>query len=151
MWPLLVAGLVLLMLGTAGGALAYVGGKPVAIELTDIGDGFRLRNDAAQAFLAMRTRAAYDGRKLYVNSAFRTMEEQEELHSRYEDGTGNLAAKPGFSNHQGGIAVDIDVDGSFFSPTYQWLAANARAFGFVNTGAGFSQKEPWHWEFRGLS
>jgi LAS superfamily LD-carboxypeptidase LdcB len=80
---------------------------------------------------------------LKVNSGFRTMSEQQALYKAYKNGTGHLAAKPGFSNHQGGTAVDVNVGGTGTS-TYKWMAAHAKRFGFVRT----VPSEPWHWEFR---
>ena len=40
-------------------------------------------------------------------SSYRTMEQQRILYARYLAGTGNLAAKPGTSNHGWGLAVDL--------------------------------------------
>jgi LAS superfamily LD-carboxypeptidase LdcB len=57
-------------------------------------------------------------------------------------------ARPGFSNHQNGVAVDIQVNSSTSSPVYVWLKMNAKAYGFINTGASFKPPEFWHWEFR---
>ena len=37
------------------------------------------------------------------------MGEQQRLWNAYQNGTGNLAAYPGHSNHQNGVALDIDV------------------------------------------
>jgi LAS superfamily LD-carboxypeptidase LdcB len=54
----------------------------------------------------------------------------------------NLAAKPGNSNHQNGIAIDIAVAGADGNEVYEWLKLNAPRFGFVRTVSG----EPWHWE-----
>jgi LAS superfamily LD-carboxypeptidase LdcB len=129
-------------------AYAYVGGKPVEIDLVDIGGGFKLARPAANAFIVMRAAAAKDGIVIKVNSAFRSMEEQTSLWNAYQAGTGNLAARPGYSNHQNGIAVDIDVDGSFVSEVYKWLNEFGGQFDWINTGKNFSQKEPWHWEYK---
>ena len=129
-------------------AVAYKSGKPIGqIKLTKV-DGKLIEEGAAQAFLAMRAAAAADGVTLTLSSGFRTMEEQERLYAAYKAGTGNYAAKPGYSNHQNGTALDIQVDGSFQSPEYRWLADNAGEFGFENTGKTFPQPEPWHWEWR---
>jgi LAS superfamily LD-carboxypeptidase LdcB len=127
-------------------SMAYKNGKPLGqIKLTVV-DGVSVETITAQAFRAMQAAAKAAGIHLTLASGFRTMEEQERLYRAYQDGTGNLAAKPGFSNHQNGIAIDIGVRASFTSPEYLWLAKNAADFGFVNTGKNFSQPEPWHWE-----
>lgn len=127
-------------------SMAYKNGKPLGqIKLTVV-DGVSVETITAQAFRAMQAAAKAAGVHLTLASGFRTMEEQERLYKAYLDGTGNLAAKPGYSNHQNGIAIDIGVRSSFTSPEYLWLAQNAADFGFVNTGKNFSQPEPWHWE-----
>jgi LAS superfamily LD-carboxypeptidase LdcB len=122
----------------------YVNGVPRQITVSSIGGGKELRSDAAAAFNRMSAAARSAGVNLTVNSAFRTMEQQRALYQAYLNGTGNLAAKPGYSNHQGGIALDINVGGTG-TATYRWLAANASRFGFQRT----VPSEPWHWEFRG--
>ena len=97
---------------------------------------------AAHAFLLLREAAAADGVALILNSGFRTMKEQEYLYDCYlskKCNSGNLAAKPGFSNHQNGIALDIK------DPSAKWLYAHARSYGFENT----VPSEPWHWEYAG--
>ena len=83
-----------------------------------------------------------------VVSGFRSREQQQRLYDAYINGTGNLAAKPGNSRHEHGTAVDINW--SKLNPQQQaWLRANLPKFGIINTGMSFSQKEPWHWEWRG--
>lgn len=58
-------------------------------------------------------------------------------------------ARPGRSMHEKGLAVDFtgpdgDLVRTHDSPTYQWLAANAARFGFLNLPS-----EPWHWSING--
>lgn len=145
--PLLLLLVVLLMLLASRPALAFVGGQRTTIELASIGGGHELRKDAAQAYNAMAAAALKAGVALHVNSAFRTWEQQDALYKLYVAGQGNLASPPGWGNHQAGIAADIESAGGT-NAAYRWLVANAGAFRFVNTGADFSQKEPWHWEFQ---
>ncbi len=123
-------------------ALAYVNGRAAQVKLAPIPGGRLMREDAAQAFSRMHAAAQKEGIALQVNSAFRTMQEQEALYGAYEAGTGNLAARPGYSNHQGGIAVDIAVSG--LPRTYAWLEQNGARFGFKRT----VPSEAWHWEYR---
>jgi peptidoglycan hydrolase-like protein with peptidoglycan-binding domain len=121
----------------------YVNGAPRQITLGRIANGKELRSDAAASFNRMHAAAARAGIDLHVNSGFRSMAEQQELYRKYLNGTGNLAAKPGYSNHQGGIATDINVGGTG-TATYKWLAAHASEYGFKRT----VPSEPWHWEYR---
>jgi Putative peptidoglycan binding domain/D-alanyl-D-alanine carboxypeptidase len=121
----------------------YVQGKPVNITVDSVGNGKFLRSDAAAKFNQMKAAAARAGVTLSVNSGFRTMEQQRHLYRLYLQGKGNLAAKPGYSNHQGGRSADINVPGGYSGATYKWLKAHAAAYGFKNDVRG----EPWHWTF----
>ncbi len=71
-------------------------------------------------------------------------DQQRYLYDQYLHHGGNLAARPGYSNHQGGTSADLSVPGGYGSSTYRWLSNNARRYGFVNDVSG----EPWHWTFR---
>lgn len=148
-WPWVAGGVILLALGGGAAAvyaIAYRNGKPIGrIKLVTVA-GKLVEERLAQAFLAMQKAAKEAGINLTISSGFRTMEEQTRLYEAYQNGTGNLAAKPGYSNHQNGTAIDIGVRSSFESPEYKWLEDHAIEFGFINTGASFSQPEPWHWE-----
>ena len=110
-----------------------------------MGNGKYLRTDAANAMNRMRADAARAGINLSVVSGFRTMDQQRYLYNLYLQGRGNLAARAGYSNHQGGLSADINVPGGYGSSTYRWLANNAGRYGFVND----VRTEPWHWTFRG--
>lgn len=122
----------------------YVNGAPRKIRVAPIGNGKVMRADAAAQFNKMKAAARRAGIPLNVVSGFRTMAQQRSLYAAYKAGRGNLAARPGFSNHQGGLSADVTT-GGYGSRTFKWLARNARAYGFVNDVRG----EPWHWTFRG--
>jgi len=57
-------------------------------------------------------------------------------------------ARPGYSYHERGLAIDFTANGRFINsrsnPGFVWLAANAARFGFYNLPS-----EPWHWDTRG--
>lgn len=123
-------------------------GRLDPLTLTSIGKGHRLRDDAAQAYLAMVKAAAEDGISWSITDSYRTYEVQVRLAK--EKGLysqGGLAAKPGTSNHGWALAVDlgggVNREGT---PQNNWLDANAKTFGFFTI-----PREPWHWEFRGSS
>jgi hypothetical protein len=123
----------------AGPAIGYVEGRPTRITVTRI-DGKPVEVRTALAFERMRSAAARDGVQLRIVSGFRTMEHQQALYAAYLRGRGNLAARPGESNHQSGHALDLNAS----SPgVLAWLERNARRFGFRRT----VPSEPWHWEW----
>jgi peptidoglycan hydrolase-like protein with peptidoglycan-binding domain len=109
--------------------LVYIDGKPLPIE-------------TANAIRPMVVLAALEHRPVYLHvvSGFRTNDEQADLYAEYRRG-GNLAARPGYSQHQLGLAIDFNTSDP---GVYTWLKKNARKFGFVRTVPG----EPWHWEYR---
>lgn len=84
--------------------------------------------------------AAAAGIQVSAAEGFRTMARQEYFWNCYQTGScnnGNLAARPGNSNHQAGVAVD-------WSPAvYNWLSANGNAakYGLKQCTCG----EQWHY------
>jgi LAS superfamily LD-carboxypeptidase LdcB len=106
--------------------ITYVDGKPVEVN-------------TARAYLRMRAAAKRRGVHLYVVSGFRTMAQQRYLYHLYKIGKGNLAAVPGYSNHQSGHALDLDTSAH---GVYSYLASHGHSFGFRRT----VPSEAWHWE-----
>jgi hypothetical protein len=102
--------------------------------------------DTLPAYEALVAAAAGTGVRIAINSGFRTFREQEELFTLHQqDPVHNaVAARPGFSKHQNGVALDIAVGGFDGDPIYDWLKVNGPRHGFIRTVSG----EPWHWEFR---
>jgi hypothetical protein len=96
-------------------------------------------------FLAMVDAARREGIAIGINSGFRSFPEQKHLHDGFTKGLPgfNPANRPGNSNHQNGLAFDIDVGGGTTTKTYLWLAKNATGFGFLRTVS----RESWHWEY----
>lgn len=119
--------------------MGYRNGKRIKLRVVEIGWA-EAELATARAFRAMQRAAAEDGLELQVWSGFRTHERQAELYARWRAGHGNPAAKPGYSNHQSGRALDLVIRDEQIAT---WLAANARRFGFRRT----VPNEPWHWEF----
>jgi LAS superfamily LD-carboxypeptidase LdcB len=118
------------------------GGQHIGrIDIVEI-DGVKVAAKTARAWQEIKALAARDGVSLVLNSGFRTQAEQQALYQRYQSGTGNLAAYPGYSNHQHGQALDIDVARQ---DAYDWMHANAPALGWRRT----VPSEAWHWEYFG--
>ena len=105
---------------------------------------------AAAHLKALQNAASGAGYRIGVTEAGRTNARQAQLYNLYKAGKGNLAAAPGHSVHETGRAFDLNgYGGGTNSPQFKWLLANAKAYGFKWTGGGFSQQEPWHWEYVG--
>jgi hypothetical protein len=134
-----------------GSHAAWAAGKFLGqIDLIRIvGTGYEIETVAAQTvepFLKMVAAARAAGREVRVNSGFRSWPEQKHLFDGHKRGLPgfNLAAAPGRSNHQNGIAFDLDVKPGDGNPNYEWLKREATGFGFLRTVSS----EPWHWEFK---
>lgn len=117
----------------------------------------------AQAALnEMFAAAAQDGISLWVASGFRSYNTQKWLYNSYvrQDGQAladTYSARPGHSEHQTGLAFDLNlVDDSFaYTPAGQWLAANSWKYGYIirypegkEAQTGYKY-EPWHVRYIG--
>jgi hypothetical protein len=108
-------------------------------------------------FDKMASAAKQAGVTITIASGFRTVARQEYFWNCYQTkkcNNGNLAARPGTSNHGRGIALDLNTNcgtqsgakpNCGGSRVYQWLLNNGHKFGFKRT----VQSEPWHWEYVG--
>lgn len=99
----------------------------------------------ANAYIAMQDAARRAGISIRIVSGFRTNAEQERLYGCYVNcncNSCNLAARPGYSNHQSGSALDLNTSSS---GVLSWLNTNGARFGFRRT----VPSEEWHWEWSG--
>lgn len=141
------------------------------VELTELSNGQmvdgRIYPYLQEMFDAARTEGVYP----VVREGYRTAEEQQEIlddkiqnyiNQGYSQVKAERTAKewvalPGTSEHQLGIAVDINADKSKCSneDVYGWLAENAYKYGFVLRYPPGKQKitgtsyEPWHYRYVG--
>ena len=127
----------------------------------------RVRQDAYDAYIAMH-QAALSEKDIYlmVNSSYRNYANQERVYNNYKNTHGeayadNVAARPGFSAHPTGLALDIfsikNPQQATFkdSDAYIWLKENSYKYGFILrypegkeniTGYKF---ESWHYRYVG--
>ena len=126
------------------GDTGYRSGDPFTIRVVTV-DGRAVERATANAYIAMQEQARRAGVTLRVISGFRTMDQQEELYGCYINcncNNCNLAARPGYSNHQRGHALDLNTSES---GVLSWLNNHADEFGFART----VPSEDWHWEYWG--
>lgn len=111
----------------------------------------------AYAEIAAEVGAQFD-KKLYIRSAYRTAEEQQEQLDTRGDA---IATAVGASEHQAGLSLDVYVAyyaGAAFiqDPAGQWVNTNCGDYGFIirypyygekETGTGY---EPWHLRYVGF-
>jgi hypothetical protein len=124
----------------------YRAGDAFAITVVTV-DGRPVERSTANAYVALQAAAADDGVRLRIVSGFRTMSQQEYLYGCYVNcncNNCNLAARPGYSNHQSGHALDLNTSDP---GVLSWLNANGPSFGWERT----VPSEAWHWEWWGDS
>lgn len=145
--------------------------KDWKVELTELSNGqsvdSRIYPDLQQMFDDMRAQGVYP----VVASGYRTAKKQQELmdekvNSFLAQGYSKSEAKSeakkwvadvGYSEHQTGLAVDINADGvnSSGQQVYAWLADNALKYGFIlrypedKTEITKTDYEPWHYRYVG--
>lgn len=114
------------------------------------------------AFMEMARAAWADGISLWICSGFRSYEYQKTLYNSYvatygKDATDTFSARPGHSEHQTGMAMDIIEASSAFegTPAAVWLAENCYKYGFIirypkgkESITGYKY-EPWHIRYLG--
>lgn len=114
----------------------------------------------------MIERAKIDNANLFIASAYRSFDMQNDLKNTYKviygAGTANsFSADQGYSEHQLGTAIDFTTQkiggglaGFDKTAEYAWLVANAYKFGFVLSYPPHNNYyvfEPWHWRFVGVA
>lgn len=121
-----------------------------------------LTSKAADAWTEMEKAANHDGMDIIVVSGYRSYDTQSWLYDKYveEDGKKEAdisSARPGHSEHQTGLAVDINsVEEKFENtPEGKWLNNNAYKYGWILRYTKEGQDitgyifEPWHYRYVG--
>jgi hypothetical protein len=126
----------------------YIGPK-LLVDIVGFGGELeQITVDSLDAYLKLKDAAADQSNiEISINSAFRTFQRQAELFRLFEIHQGNLAARPGTSNHQHGQAFDLNTRHNVLDGTdkvYEWLKRSAPSHGFVRAVS----RESWHWEYR---
>lgn len=97
-------------------------------------------------------------RNIYIRSGYRSYDKQSATYQKYGS---EYSAIPGKSEHQMGLAIDIEVydqngEKSFLfrnSPVFRCMDKNAYKYGFIQTykynNPWNIAYEPWHWRYVG--
>ena len=122
----------------------------------------QLDETALAAFEKMKQSAAADGLNLFISSGYRSYEYQENLYNKYAAERGSSAAdevsaRPGHSEHQSGLCMDINSTEFSFADTEvaKWLDEHCAEYGFIirfpqgkEEITGY-EYEPWHIRYVG--
>lgn len=133
-------------------------------------DGLQLRKDAADALEIMFNAAEEEGIILKLGSGYRSYSTQNRIFNNYvardgEDAANRYSARPGQSEHQTGLAVDLSdaSTANFLKNVFKnteegiWLKENSYKYGFVlrfledkEDITGYIY-EPWHFRYLGTT
>ena len=130
------------------------------------GNGPQLRKEAFDAFVNMFNAAKLENLTIIINSAYRSYEYQNTLYNQYlknygQDYTDKYAARPGHSEHQTGLTIDVttygaNADNFDKTPVFTWLQNHAHEYGYIlrypkgkENITGY-QYESWHYRYLGV-
>lgn len=132
-------------------------------------ESMQMRQVTADALTKLFAGAKAADVPMMVSSGYRSYSYQVSLYGKYVQDEGQAtadtqSARPGYSEHQTGLAVDVepldqqcDVDQCFGDlPAGKWLAANAYKYGFIirypsdKTSVTGYEYEPWHIRYVGV-
>lgn len=126
----------------------------------------KLVDYAYDAFIDLWDAAHEEGFYLMVNSSYRDYASQEAVYNDYKTSLGErraneIAARPGHSEHQTGLVVDMtsttepNAESFSDSEAYKWLKEHAHEYGWIERYpedktyiTGYSP-ESWHWRYVG--
>lgn len=122
-----------------------------------------LDTNAEAWFNVLKNDAAACGLNIWLASGFRSYSLQSQIYNKNcymygQEITDTFSARPGFSEHQSGLAIDVNTisDDFAYTPEAAWLAENCWKYGFIIryplgkehiTGYKY---EPWHIRFVGF-
>lgn len=118
--------------------------------------------DVKNSFDEMKEAAKKDNIKLWIESGYRSYSLQTDLYNNYvlKDGkekADTYSARPGYSEHQTGLAIDLNIVNSSFEGTKEanWIEQNCYKYGFIirypkgkELITGYKY-EPWHIRYLG--
>lgn len=149
----------------SGNNLTYINGILVANKTYGLPADYNpgLDSETKIKFDELSAAAAKEGLNIYLSSGFRSYEYQKKIYSNYSSIYGSetadtFSARPGHSEHQTGLAIDVNtIDDSFAgTPEAIWLAEHAHEFGFIirypadKVAITGYKYEPWHIRYLGV-
>ena len=145
----------------------YIPNNLVSISSYDIdyikreNENMCLNKEALENYYLMYIDAKKSGINLTVFSSYRSFEKQKYLYYVVNKENDKYSARPGYSEHQTGLVVDIStrniglIEDFKYSNEYKWLIDNAYKYGFIERypinkeAYTLYSYEPWHFRFVG--
>ena len=141
-----------------------VNGIPIANKTYPVPADYNPGLDAEvyERFMELKTDAARDSIEINFMSGFRSYSEQVNVYKgwveKYGEEADRVSARPGHSEHQLGLAIDVNEATFDFAdtPEGKWLRENCYRYGFILRYPSFEAEaitgymyEPWHIRYLG--
>jgi D-alanyl-D-alanine carboxypeptidase len=141
--------------------------QPLTFAPTDLvtSNGATLKSEASAAFNSLLADSTAAGFSIYATSSYRSYESQVSTYNYWvgvsgKDGADTYSARPGYSEHQTGLAVDVATPGCVLdcfktTSAYQWMIDHAAEYGFIQRYySGYEDitgyiAEEWHYRYVG--
>lgn len=144
----------------------YIPNNLMDIDSTYTNGTKKLVDVACKNFEKLASDASSIGYNIRAISAYRSYKYQEILYNKYKSQDGEIladtySARPGYSEHQTGLVIDVDngkIDFNNFELTeeFKWMKSNAYKYGFIlrypkgkENITGYTY-EAWHYRYVGL-
>lgn len=149
---------------TTKNGVTYIGGYIIVNKTYSLpssyGDG--LTRETRKNFNRMKSAAKEENLDIFISSGYRSYNRQKTLYNNYVSNDGKeeadtYSARPGHSEHQSGLALDVNTVDDSFANTEEakWLAENCYKYGFIlrypkgkSNETGYKY-EPWHFRYVG--
>ena len=150
----------------------YLGEDYVPKNLTRISNKYAIsedkymEHDAAVAFEDMAKAAQKEGYKIVAVSTYRSYNYQKNLYNNYVSADGKekadkYSARPGYSEHQTGLAVDVSNNKKSYTKfgeteEFNWMKNNCYKYGFILRYTEENEfitgyiSEAWHYRYVGI-
>ncbi|MGM0847204.1 MAG: D-alanyl-D-alanine carboxypeptidase family protein [Bacillota bacterium] len=146
----------------------YVPSDLVVPDVPFVSEQEKMKSHAAAALEELFAEARSEGINLFASSGYRSFEYQQDVHQYYvnqygEDYANQISAKPGESEHQTGLVMDVTSPSTDYKLTQafgnteagEWVEEYADEHGFIirypegkQSITGY-QYEPWHLRYVG--
>ena len=146
--------------------ITYIDGILIANKTYGLPSTYKpggITTETKNAFNKMQSAAKLDGINLVIKSGYRSYATQKNTYNYYVSYDGvakadTYSARPGHSEHQTGMAIDLNTINDTFHNTSEakWLANNCYKYGFIlrypkgKTNETGYKYESWHFRYVGV-
>ncbi|MDE5584496.1 MAG: M15 family metallopeptidase [Ruminococcus sp.] len=120
--------------------ITYIDGVLIANKSYSLPSDFNpdLDQTCLNQFYKLQNDASMEGLNIYLSSGFRSYDTQDYIYNDYvardgQEKADTYSARPGYSEHQSGLAIDVNqIDDTFIgTPEAVWLEEHCWEYGFI--------------------